>query len=155
MDTSAERPRWRTTLVRKLTPRLQVGVEGNLAAEEYGPLVNWIAATETERTPLVTLGTSSDRIFSPKGEQAYYLTLAKGLHGTNIAPYAGLSWSTWEDRLLFPVGANVSLAPEWDFLQMYDGRNSHSLVTFKTEKANFTVMLIRMERIGLSVGIGF
>lgn len=141
--------------MRKVTSRLQVGVEGNLAAEEYGPLLNWIVTPETEKTPLMTLGTSSDRIFSPKGEQAFYATFAKGIKGTNLAPYAGLSWSTWEDKLLFPVGVNVSLALEWDFLQMYDGRNSHSLVTFKTETTNYTVMLIRMERIGLSVGIGF
>ncbi len=106
----AERPRWRTTLMYRLDPRVQVGVEGNIAAEEVGPLLNWIASPETEKTPLVTFGTSSDRIFSPKGQQAYYLTVAKGLHGTRLAPYVGVSWSTWEDRMLFPVGVSNFVA---------------------------------------------
>jgi hypothetical protein len=139
----------------RVTPRLQVGLEGNIAAEEVGPLLNWIAVPETEEMPLVTFGTSSDRIFSPEGEHAYYMTVAKGLHGTNLSPYVGVSWSTWEDRLLFPAGLNVALAPEWDFLQMYDGRNSHSLLTYKTEAVNYSVMLIKMKHIGFSVGIGF
>lgn len=139
----------------RVTPRFQVGLEGNIAAEEVGPLFNWIVSPESEETPLVTFGTSSDRIFSPKGEQAYYVTAAKGLHGTNLAPYVGLSWSTWEDRLLFPAGLNLALAPEWDFLQMYDGRNNHSLVTYKTESVNYSAMLIKMRYIGFSVGMGF
>jgi hypothetical protein len=139
----------------RATPRLQIGLEGNIAAEEVGPLLNWIVSPETTGTPMVTLGTSSDRIFSPKGEQAYYLTAAKGIPGTPVAPYVGLSWSTWEDKLLLPAGVNVALAPAWDFLQMYDGRNCHSLVTFKTAKVNYTLMLVRMRHIGLSVGIGF
>jgi hypothetical protein len=139
----------------RVTPRLQLGLEGNIAAEEVGPLFNWIVTPETTDMPMVTLGTSSDRIFSPKGEQAYYLTAAKGIPGTPLAPYVGVSWSTWEDRMLFPAGMNVALAPEWDFLQMYDGRNSHSLVTYKTERVNYTLMLVRMRHIGFSVGIGF
>jgi hypothetical protein len=139
----------------RVTPRLQAGLEGNIAAEEVGPLLNWIVTPETTELPMVTFGTSSDRIFSPKGEQAYYLTAAKGIPGTPLAPYVGVSWSTWEDRLLFPAGMNVALAPEWDFLQMYDGRNCHSLVTFKTARVNYTLMLVRMRHVGLSVGIGF
>jgi len=141
--------------MRRVTPRLQVGIEGNLAAEEFGPLVNWIATPETERWPMVTLGTSSDRIFSPKGEQAFYATAAKGIPGTNFAPYVGVSWSTWEDRLLFPAGLNVALANEWDLLGMYDGRNCHTLLTYKTSTVNYTVMLIRMRHIGFSIGVGF
>lgn len=139
----------------RVTPRLQVGLEGNIAAEEVGPLLNWIVTPEATNTPMVTFGTSSDRIFSPKGEQAYYVTAAKGIPNTPLAPYVGLSWSTWEDRLLFTAGMNVALAPEWDLLQMYDGRNSHSLLTYKTERVNYTVMLVRMRHIGFSVGIGF
>lgn len=139
----------------RATPRLQVGVEGNIAAEEVGPLLNWIVTHETEKTPLVTFGTSSDRIFSPKGEQAYYLTLAKGIHGSNLAPYAGMSWSTWEDRMLFPVGVNVALDKEWDALQMYDGRNSHFLLTYKQASSNVSLVLVKMKHIGLSVGYGW
>jgi hypothetical protein len=38
---------------------------------------------------------------------------------------------------------------------MHDGRNTHLLLTFKTGEANFSVMLIKMERLGLSFGAGF
>jgi hypothetical protein len=141
--------------MRRVTPRLQVGVEGNIAAEEFGPLLNWIATPETTDAPMVTFGTSSDRIFSPKGEQSYYLTAAKGIPGTVIAPYVGVSWSTWEDRLLFPAGLNLAIAPEWDLMQMYDGRNSHALVTYKTRTVNYSLMMVKMKHFGVSVGIGF
>ncbi|MEX2242788.1 MAG: hypothetical protein WD716_02965 [Fimbriimonadaceae bacterium] len=155
MDTTAVRPRWRATLMRKVTPRLQLGIEANLAAEEFGPLLNWIVTPETTNAPMVTFGTSSDRIFSPKGEQSYYLTAAKGIPGTAIAPYMGLSWSTWEDRLLFPAGVNVALGPQWDLMQMYDGRNSHTLVTYKTSTVNYSLILVKERHIGFSVGVGF
>ncbi len=139
----------------RATPRLQVGIEGNLAAEEAGPLLNWVALAETEHTPMLTLGTSSDRIFSPKGNQAYYATAAKGVHGTPFAPYVGVSWSEWEERLLFPAGVNVALSPAWDFMQMYDGRNCHALLTHKTPSVSWTVMLVKMKHVGLSAGVGF
>lgn len=139
----------------RVDPRLQVGVEGNIAAEEVGPLLNWIVTPETEEAPLVTFGTSSDRIFSPKGEQAYYLTVAKGLRGTRLAPYVGLSWSTWEDRMLFPVGVSTALDPEWDALQMYDGRNCHFLLTYKQASANYSLVLVKMKHFGFSVGYGW
>jgi hypothetical protein len=118
-------------------------------------LANWVASLETAKSPLVTFGTSSDRIFSPPGERAYYATFAKSIPGTRLAPYVGLSWSTWEDTLLFPAGVNIALAPEVDLLPMHDGRNTHLLLTFKTGEANFSVMLIKMERLGLSFGAGF
>ena len=139
----------------RATPRLQLGLEYNPSAEEVGPLFNWVAQEETESQPHISFGTSSDRIFTPKGYQAYFVTVAKSIPETNLAPYVGLSYSEYEESVLVPFGLNVSLAPEWDLLGMHDGRNTHTLLTYKTEAVNYSLMLIKMEHIGFSVGVGF
>lgn len=122
---------------------------------EVGPIANWIAAPETERTPMVSFGTSSDRIFSPEGMQSYYVTVAKGFPEAKLAPYISVSYSEWEQRLLFPFGVNIALAPEWDLLPMHDGRNTHLLLTYKQANYNITGMLVKMRHPGISIGFGF
>jgi hypothetical protein len=104
---------------------------------------------------MISLGTSSDRIFSPKGNQAYFATFAKSVPAWKAAPYVSIFYSEWEDRLIFPFGANFALSERWDFLPMHDGRNTHLLLTYKRESDNFTLMLIKMKHLGLSYGIGF
>jgi hypothetical protein len=145
----------RTTLMYRVNPLLLVGVESNPAADELGPLFNWVINEETADQPHISIGTSSDRIFSPAGTQAYFVTAAKSIEGTNLAPYVGLSYSEWEDRFLVPAGLNIAFDPEWDLLGMHDGRNTHALLTYKTETINYSAMLIKMKHFGISVGIGF
>lgn len=82
------------------------------------------------------------------------MTFAKTLPGGSAAPYAGVSYSEFEDRLVFPFGLNVALAPQWDALAMHDGRNTHLLLTYKMETMNLTAMLIRFRSLGISVGFG-
>lgn len=155
MDTEAARPRWRFNLVYRVTPRLQAGVEYNAAASEFNLVANWIVTPETSRSPLVTLGTSSDRIFSPPGTQAYYVTVAKGLPRYRLGPYIGVSYSEWERRLLFPFGVNFAFAPQWDLIGMNDGRNTHLLLTYKLAKTNVSFMLVKMRNPGISLGFSF
>ncbi len=155
MDTDEPRPRWRLNAAYRVTPRLSLGAEYNPAAGEFSPTGNWVAHPETDRWPLVSVGTSSDRIFTPRDNQAYYATFAKTLPGGRAAPYVGVSYSEFEDGLVFPFGLNVSLAPSWDALAMHDGRNSHLLLTYKMKGANVTLMLLRMRSPGVSFGYGF
>lgn len=110
---------------------------------------------ETEKSPTLSFGTSSDRIFSPEGKRAYYATVAKGLPGGRIAPYVSVSYSEWEKRLLFPFGANVMLDKRWDFMPMHDGRNTHLLLTYKLPASNVTLMLVKMRFPGISYGWSF
>ncbi|HCE01430.1 MAG TPA: hypothetical protein DER07_10350 [Armatimonadetes bacterium] len=138
-----------------LDPRLKLGVEFNPVVREALPIANWIALEETARQPMLTFGTSSDRIFSPEGYRSYYATVAKSLPGGRFAPYVGVSYSEWEETLLFPFGANIQFAREWDLLPMYDGRNTHLLLTYKRPQWNLTLMLVKMERFGVSLGFGF
>lgn len=147
------RPRWRFNGSYRLTPRLQVGAEYNAAAGEWTPTANWIALAETERAPMLSFGTSSDRIFSPPHTQAYYATVAKG-YG-KFGPYVGVSYSEWEDRLLFPFGANIALSDRWDLLPMHDGRNTHLLLTHKFERMNVSLLVVKMRYPGVSIGFSF
>ena len=155
MDTKADRPRYRVNLFYRVTPRFQAGVELNPGVHEVNPVANWIVTPETEKYPMVSLGTSSDRIFSPAGTQAYFVTFAKGLPKYGLGPYVSVSYSEWERKLLFPFGLNVQLAPQWDLLGMNDGRNSHILLTYKLPSTNVSVMYIKMRHLGISVGFSF
>jgi hypothetical protein len=77
VDTELERPRWRFTASYRLHERAQLGVEYNPVAGEVNPLATLFLLTETDNRPALFLGTSSDRIGSPEGTQAYYLTASK------------------------------------------------------------------------------
>ncbi len=134
-----------------------MGAELNPVVGELLPNFNWTAHAETEKWPMVNFGTSSDRIFTPEGNQAYYVTFAKGLPGTQIAPYLSISYSEFEKRLVFPFGVNLGIDPSWDLLAMHDGRRTHLLLTHKSRSMNTTLMLINLKqpRWGLSVGFGF
>ncbi|MCW5943986.1 MAG: hypothetical protein KIS66_17280 [Fimbriimonadaceae bacterium] len=157
MDTTVARPRWRLNLARRLGPRLSLGFEYNLVVGEFSPTANWIASPETATSPLVTFGTSSDRIFTPKGNQAYYATFAKAFHGTPLAPYVSLNYSGFERGLNFPFGVNIALHPKWDLLPMNDGRRSHLLLTYKQASFNVSLLAVDLQRpkLGLSLGWGF
>ena len=136
-------------------PTLQLGLEVNPVAEEVGPLVTWFLFTETERRPAVFLGTSSDRIGSPRGEQSYYLTVAKFLPAVRTSPYASLSYSEWDERLNIPFGANVELGHGFSLQPMYDGDRTHLLVSWAGARASVTFVWAWLERGGAAISFGF
>lgn len=150
-----ERPRWRFNAAYTLTPRLSVGFEWNPVVSEVLPTLNWIIATETPRSPMVSFGTSSDRIFTEEGNRAYYVSFAKGIPDWNIAPYVSVNYSEAEAGWNFPFGLNWALGEQWDFLTMHDGRRTHLLLTYKMPTSNITFMLVQMKNPGISWGWGF
>ena len=102
----------RGTLTYKFHPRLTAGVEYNPRVGEVAPIANFLAVTETARRPALMFGTSSDRIGTPSG-QSFYGILSKNLKrqtGLPVAPYAGLAYGTYEDRLR-PVGEGRTSRP--------------------------------------------
>ncbi len=151
-----DRATWRTTLIRRLTPDLSVGVEVNPAANEVGPLVNWRLTSETTRRPSLMLGTSSDRIGTPSG-RAYYVTAGKSVKvgGHAVGPYVGLLWSTYEDRLLVPAGLNVPLSGGWSTQLQYDGRTTHLIASHTRGRTTVGLLAVRMKDPGLTVSVGF
>jgi hypothetical protein len=150
-----ERPRWRFNAAYGVTDRLLIGLEFNPVVEEFVPTLNYTLQFEDETHPLVNFGTSSDRIFSPEGTRAYFLTVGKKVHGTSLAPYLSLSWSEWEDQFLIPFGVNAPLAPAWDLMVQNDGRNTHWLLTYKQSNGNLSLLLVKGRYWGTSWGVKF
>lgn len=155
MDTPVRRPRWRINAATRVTPRLSLGVEYNAVEGEWSPTGNWIANTESERWPLVSFGTSSDRIGTPEGNQAYFVTFAKSLPNFPAAPYVSINYSEFENGFNFPFGVNFNLAPNWDFLAMNDGRNSHLLLTYRQPDFSISLLSIWLKRPGISISWGY
>jgi len=155
VDTELERPRWRTTVNCRVVPTLQLGVEYNLVAGEVGPLATWFLLTEGERRPAVFMGTSSDRIGSPEGAQAYYLTGAKYLPPLRTSPYVSVNYSEWDDGWNVPFGANVELGRGFSMQPMYDGHRTHLLGSFSTARFSATLVWAWLERAGVAVSVGF
>jgi hypothetical protein len=155
VDTGLERPRWRFTANCRLLHTLQIGVEFNAAAREIGPLLTWYLLTENHSRPAIFLGTSSDRISSPKGAQSYFLTGAKHLWRLPLSVYASLNYSEWDERLNFPFGANVDLPLNFSLRPMYDGARSHLMLTHYYRQLSFSALYVWYERAGVTMSVGF
>ena len=155
MDTDLERPRWRVTANYRVLPTLQLGIEFNPVVSEVAPLATWFLLTETEQRPAVFLGTSSDRIGSPEGTQAYYMTVAKYLPALHVSPYASLNFSEWDDGWNVPFGANVEMGRGVSVQPMYDGHRAHLLGTYATNRFSATLIWAWLERAGAAVSMGF
>jgi hypothetical protein len=139
----------------RVIPTLQLGVEYNLAAGELGPLATWFLLTEGERRPALFLGTSSDRIGSPEGKQAYYLTVTKYLPPLRTSPYVSVNYSEWDEGWNVPFGANVELGGGFSLQPMYDGHRTHLLASYATQRYSATFIWAWLERAGVAVSAGF
>ena len=134
--------------------KLSIGFEYNPLAGEVNPLLNYMIQEETDRMPLINFGTSSDRIGTPKGPQAYYVTFAKTIQ-SRVVPYVSINYSEFEKGLNFPFGANIFLDKNWVLLPMHDGRKTHLLMTYRTERSSVSFMLIWMKHPGVSLSWNF
>ncbi len=150
-----DRARWRGTVTRRVHPRLALGLEFNLAVEEVGPLATLFLLTETHRRPSLSLGTSSDRIGSPEGTASVYMTASKRIPRTSLSPYAAVSWSEWDDGLVFPFGASLALPGNFNFRPMYDGDRTHLMLSWTRGPASVTGLWIWLEQVGIAVSMGF
>lgn len=155
VDVDLERPRYRMTATYRFTPRLQAGLEWNPKAGEVGFIGNYILATETESRPMINFGTSSDRIGTPPGPHAYYVTFAKGIPPLKASAYVSLNYSEHDQRFNLPFGFTLGLAQRWDAMYMMDGVKSHLLLTYKADSFNVTAMWIWLKHPGISVSWGF
>lgn len=135
------------------TPRLKLGVEFNAAAGEWTPTANWIVFLQNDRHPGLSIGTSSDRIFTPPGYQAVFASLQQSFGKFGV--YAGPSYSGFEERLLFPFGVSYSGFEQFTPLLMQDGRNTHLLVTHSGRQVSTTVMWLGFRRFGISTSVKF
>jgi len=155
VDTALDRPRWRSTLTHRILPTLQVGAEFNPSADEIGPLFTWFLLTEQGPRPAVFLGTSSDRIGSPAGEQAYFLTIARNLDPVPASVYVSVNYSEWDDGVNFPFGVNFEVVPRVTVQPMYDGERTHLLTTYSADRFSVSLLHVWLERFGVAASVGF
>jgi hypothetical protein len=138
-----------------LLSRLQAGVEFNAAVQEIGPLLTWYLLTEEGKRPALFLGTSSDRIGSPKGTQSYYLTAAKHIQRLPLSLYVSLNYSEWDEGFNFPFGVNLEPFQRWSLRHMYDGERSHLMLTHQYRQVSGSLIYVWYERFGVAVAVGF
>ncbi|MDX2472596.1 MAG: hypothetical protein QNL91_02715 [Candidatus Krumholzibacteria bacterium] len=155
VDTDVERARWRFTLNYKLVRNLQVGVEFNATIAEFTPLATLFVLTETAGRPAFFLGTSSDRIGSPEGTQAYYATTSKHLPGLGTTGYFSVNYSEWDDRINVPFGAAQELGRDFAVRYMYDGEKSHALLDHYRDSVGVSLMWVWLEQFGVALHGGF
>ncbi len=131
-----DRARGRMTLTYALRSDMSLGLEFNALAEEgqqLGPLFNWRAVDETKHRPALILGTSSDRIGTPRG-QAYFATLSKDvsqLTGLPIAPYVGAAFGTFEHKWRVIAGLRIGWSDEFASTHLFDGENLHHVLEWQ------------------------
>jgi hypothetical protein len=129
---------------------LQLGIEFNAAVEEVNPLVTWFVFTESERRPALFLGTSSDRIGSPEGTQAYYATASKYVPILRSSAYVSLNYSEWDEGFNYPFGASFEIGRGFGARYMYDGQRSHALLDYYWNNVGVSLMWLWLETIGVA-----
>lgn len=132
-----------------------MGLEWNPLASELNPIGNYILATERGERPMVNVGTSSDRLGTPAGTQAYYITAAREFQGTPWGGYVSINYSEHDRRLNLPFGANYRLRSDLTLMFMHDGRRNHLLLTHMRESWSITAMLVWMKHPGIAFSFGF
>ncbi len=147
-----DRATHRTIVMHRFAPNFKAGIEWNVNAQEVGVVANWLALRETETRPALMFGTSSDRIGTPSG-QSYFATVSKSF--SRVAPYAGVSWSDYEKRFLYPFGVNVAIAPAWSAMLINDGVHTHLSATYARRNVSFTVLAVERKKFGVTVGTTF
>lgn len=138
-----------------MSPKLQLGIELNPAADEVGPLVNWFLLTEAERRPALFFGTSSDRIGSPAGTQSYYLTVAKRHPSWPLSAYLSLNYSEWDSGFNLPFGVGVDLGENLSLRPMYDGQRTHLTLSYQHRRHSVSLLWVWLERFGVAFSTHF
>jgi hypothetical protein len=152
-----ERARWRNTLMWHPHHRISLGVEYNPLVDDVGPLANIILVQETEKRPAVILGTSSDRIGTPSG-RAFYMTVSKDLQhwtGLPIAPYAGISYGTYDDEAVPVGGINWRITESVSSMLIFDGHKVHPTLTWTTGKWSIGAILAFGNQPGITINRRF
>jgi hypothetical protein len=147
----------RTTLTYRFHPRFTAGVEYNPKAHEVAPIANLLILTETAKRPAWMIGTSTDRIGTPSGH-AFYTTLSKNLSevtGLPIAPYVGVAYGTYEDRLRPIGGLSIFLPRGFSVLTTFNGVNVHPLLNFTRGRHTLSLVMVKGRDPGMSYSVSF
>ncbi len=120
-----------------------------------GPLLTWFLLTEGNRRPALFFGTSSDRIGSPEGEQAYFLTAAKRHPKWPVSAYVSLNYSEWDADFNLPFGVEVDLGERFFVRPMYDGQRTHLTMSYRVDRHSISLLWVWLERLGVAYSTRF
>ena len=126
-------------------------------AGEFKPLMNFVIVTEKHRRPAWMVGTSTDRIGTPKG-QAFFSTVSKNLKeatGLPIAPYIGAAFGTYEHRLRPIAGLTISLGRGFSLIATFNGVQVHPLLNFTHGRHALSLVMVKGRDPGMSYSIRF
>lgn len=119
------------------------------------PRASWFITPEGENTPSLTLGFTSDRLSTPRG-QALFITAGKSFLDGKIQPFVSTKYNTPDGRVVFPFGANWRPVDELMIQAINDGDYTHVLFT-NLNGTNVTPSLVwaRTQYWGAQVAVGF
>lgn len=143
----------RITLDRNFTPKFAAGLEYNPVTGEVRPRATWFATPSKGMLPSVVLGTSADRLSTERGN-AVFLTLTQKV-APELYVFGGMKYGTYDRRLYFPFGANVTLDNSVTLQVLYDGGHTHVLVSKPIKNFVVSFVLARHRWPGLQIGFGF
>jgi hypothetical protein len=66
-----------------------------------------------------------------------------------------LNYSEWDDGWNVPFGASLEWPRGFSLRPMYDGAETHLMVSFATERFSVSALWVWLERAGLAVSAGF
>ena len=139
-------------------PRFHIGLEYNPRVGEVHPLVTMIPVTETLNRPAIIIGISSDRIGTPRGT-SIYITASKDLKhwtGLPIAPYGGVVWGSYENKLRAIGGLSFRFRRDLTGLVQFDGVKVHPSMTYSVNDAHaLTFLMIRGKHPGITYTFSF
>lgn len=161
----------------RVTPNLSIGIEraggasgvGSYPAfgnDPYGymrdsnanapimPRLTWFVTPETASTPSLTVGFTSDRLSTPRG-QAYFATISKSIPDSPIAVFVSTKYSNFDGRVAFPFGFNWTIDQNWTLQTINDGDYTHMLLTRIHDGAAYSLVGARMKWLGFMVTVGF
>lgn len=152
-----DRARYRATVMHRVHPRLNLGIEWNPGESEVGPLANLFLSRESHVRPALSLGTSSDRIGTGPHTTSVFLTAAKRWPSPRVplSGYVSLNWSESDGAVNFPFGATLHLGDRYDLRTMYDGARTHLLAGVRVGRVSVTALWIWLEHVGVAVSTGF
>lgn len=142
-----DRARLRSTLTYRFAPAFQAGIEYNPLADDVGIVANWLALPESDRSPALILGTSSDRIGTESG-RSFYATLSKDLEDAlhaPIAPYAGVAYGQADDEFALVGGLSVRWSERVTSYHTYDGHNLHHVLETSFGAHTLGLMLVDLD----------
>ncbi len=157
MNIAVDRAKYRGTLMRRVHPRLNLGIEWNPGEGEVGPLANAFLLLESHHRPALSLGTSSDRIGTDEGTTSVFLTAAKRFPSPRVplSGYVSLNWSETDDGFNVPFGGTLHLGERYNARVMYDGERTHLVASATVDRVTVTALWVWLEHAGAALSTGF